>query len=155
MSSVQNLLNTSYINMNTDHVTDVYSIETESYKYPWSEKIFIDCVNNNYLCRVLLVDDQIIGYIISSIVQDECHIMNLCIKVDFRKFGYARHVLNELHTEIKVLGCKMVFLECRPSNEAALSLYNSEGYNEIGIRKNYYPTEKGHEDALMLVKNVK
>ncbi len=154
MSSVQNLLNTSCINMITDHITDVYSIETESYTYPWSEKIFLDCVNNNYLCRVLLVDDQIIGYIISSIVQDECHIMNLCIKKNFRKFGYARYVLNELHAEIKVLGCKMVFLECRPSNEAALRLYNSEGYNEIGIRKNYYPTEKGHEDALMLVKNV-
>ena len=57
--------------------------------------------------------------------------------------------------EVIKINCKLVFLECRPSNRSALKLYKSEGYNEIGIRKNYYPAPNGAEDAIMLAKNVK
>ena len=118
------------------------------------QKIFIDCLKNNYLCKVLILNNDIIGYSISSIVQDECHIMNLCVDAEFRGSGYGRLILRELHDEIKDMKCKIVFLECRPTNNSALRLYNSEGYNEIGIRKNYYPAPHGYEDAIMLAKYV-
>ena len=154
MSSIQNSLLTSYIAMSDIHIKDVLSIERKSYNYPWSEKIFSDCIKNNYLCRILELDNELIGYLISSIIQNECHIMNLCIKNDFRGLGYGTFVLNELHSELRKLKCKIVFLECRPSNEHALKLYNGQGYNEIGIRKNYYPAQNGYEDAIMLAKNV-
>ena len=38
----------------------------------------------------------------------------------------------------------------RLSNAAALALYRKRGFNEVGMRKNYYPGEKGREDALIL-----
>ena len=154
MSSIQNSLLTNYIVMDDVHIQDVLCIERNSYNYPWSEKIFSDCIKNNYLCRILALDNELIGYLICSIIQDECHIMNLCIKSDFRRLGYARLILNELHSELRKLKCKIVFLECRSSNERALKLYYAEGYNEIGVRKNYYPAPDGYEDATILAKNV-
>ena len=155
MSSLQNIVTSKYICMEECHISSIIEIENQSYDYPWSEKIFQDCINHNYLCRVILIDNVLIGYVISSIVQDECHIMNLCIKDDHRRSGYGRYMLDELHKEVIKINCKLVFLECRPSNRSALKLYKSEGYNEIGIRKNYYPAPNGAEDAIMLAKNVK
>ena len=155
MSSLQNSLIASYIDMEAIHIKDILIIENNSYGYPWSEKIFNDCLNNNYFCRVLMLDDTLIGFLISSIIQDECHIMNLCIDIKHRGSGYGRLMLNKLHDEIKNHNCKVVFLECRPSNKSAMNLYKSEGYNEIGVRRNYYPAPNGYEDAVMLAKNVK
>lgn len=154
MSSLQSSFIPYYEDMNAAHLEDVFNIEKESYSYPWSKNIFYDCVSNNYLCRVMLINDNLIGYVISSIVQDECHIMNLCIKKEYRSLGYGRQLLNYLQQEIKSINCKLIFLECRPSNKSALKLYLSEGYNEIGIRKNYYPAVNGYEDAIMLAKYV-
>ena len=96
-----------------------------------------------------------IGYLISSLVQDECHIMNLCVKKEYRNFGYGKLILNELHKELSELKCKIIFLECRPSNNSALKLYQSLGYNEIGKRRNYYPAPNGYEDAIILAKDIK
>ena len=152
MSSIKNSLLTDYVNMEKFHVNDVLSIENESYNYPWSEKIFYDCIENNYLCRVLVLNSCVIGYVISSIIQNECHIMNLCIKNEVRNQGFGSYLLNELHNDIKKLNCSVIFLECRPSNASALSLYINAGYNEVGLRKNYYPAPNGHEDALILAK---
>ena len=155
MSSLQNSLVVSYINMEEKHIKDILCIENNSYGYPWSEKIFNDCLKNNYLCRVLILDNVLIGFLISSIIQDECHIMNLCVDAKYRGSGYGRLILNKLHDEIATISCKTVFLECRPSNISAMNLYESEGYNEIGVRRNYYPAPNGYEDAIMLAKNVK
>ena len=155
MSSLQNSLVVSYINMEEKHIKDILCIENNSYGYPWSEKIFNDCLKNNYLCRVLILDNVLIGFLISSIIQDECHIMNLCVDAKYRGSGYGRLILNKLHDEIATLSCKTVFSECRPSNISAMHLYESEGYNEIGVRRNYYPAPNGYEDAIMLAKNVK
>ena len=154
MSSLQNSLIANYVNMGESHIKIVHNIENNSYGYPWSEKIFYDCLKNNYLCRVLLLDDTVIGFLISSIIQDECHIMNLCIDNKYRGNGYGRLILKYLHDEMIINKCRVIFLECRPSNQTAMNLYKSEGYNEIGIRRNYYPAPNGHEDAVMLAKNV-
>ena len=97
MSSLQNCLIPNYINMEEIHIKDIIDIENNSYGYPWSEKIFNDCLKNNYFCRVLILDNILIGFLISSIIQDECHIMNLCVDIKYRGFGYGRFMLNKLH----------------------------------------------------------
>ena len=74
-------------------------------------KDVLDCLEYKYLW-VLMLDDVLIGYLISSIVQDECHIMNLCIKNDYESYGYGKYLLTSLHNEIRTLNCKLLFLEC-------------------------------------------
>jgi ribosomal-protein-alanine N-acetyltransferase len=48
----------------------------------------------------------------------------------------------------------LVLLEVRPSNKAAISLYRKCGFNEIGVRSNYYPAADGREDALILARSL-
>ena len=43
-----------------------------------------------------------------------------------------------------------IFLEVRESNDAAINLYNKFGFNELGIRANYYKRDKGREDAIIM-----
>ena len=59
MSSLQSSFLPYYEDMNTSHLEDVFNIEKESYGYPWSKNIFYDCVSNNYLCRVMLINDNL------------------------------------------------------------------------------------------------
>ena len=83
----------NFVDMEEHHIPYVLVIERDSYGYPWSEKIFYDCINNNYFCKVLVLDNKLIGYLITSIVQNECHIMNLCVKKEYRNFGYGKKIL--------------------------------------------------------------
>ena len=111
MSSIQNSLVTNFLDMEEHHIPDVLVIERDSYGYPWSEKIFYDCINNNYFCKVLVLDNKLIGYLITSIVQNECHIMNLCVKKEYRNFGYGKKILNQLFNDLIKLDCEIIFLE--------------------------------------------
>jgi ribosomal-protein-alanine N-acetyltransferase len=61
-----------------------------------------------------------------------------------RKF--LRHLIEVARQD----GADMMFLEVRPSNDKAIGLYLSEGFNEIGLRRNYYPAANGREDAILM-----
>ena len=100
MSSIQNSLVTNFLDMEEHHIPDVLVIERDSYGYPWSEKIFYDCINNNYFCKVLVLDNKLIGYLITSIVQNECHIMNLCVKKEYRNF--AKRMENHINVSDQI-----------------------------------------------------
>ena len=49
---------------------------------------------------------------------------------------------------------EMMLLEVRGSNHNAIALYESQGFNEIGVRKGYYPAPNGKEDAIMFAKQL-
>lgn len=128
----------------------VMSIEKANYQFPWSEAIFQDCLRVNYSCWVCLDDDKIVGYSIVSIAVGEAHILNINVHPDVQKQGIGRKMLTNLIDVARKKQAETVFLEVRPSNLGAIALYDSMGFNEIGIRKGYYPAENGREDAIML-----
>ena len=129
----------------------VLDIEGKNYNYPWTEAIFKDCLNAaNYSCWVCTEMDTIVGYSILSIAAGESHIMNVCVDPAVQKQGVGSKLLENM---IEVAGKKSesILLEVRPSNTGAISLYEKRGFNEIGVRKGYYPAENGErEDAVML-----
>jgi ribosomal-protein-alanine N-acetyltransferase len=43
-----------------------------------------------------------------------------------------------------------LFLEVRPTNEVGRRLYTGYGFNQVGVRRGYYPARRGREDALVL-----
>ena len=128
----------------------VLAIEKLAYNFPWSEGIFRDCLNAGYLCRVLERDGIIEGYGISSVAVGEAHILNLCIRPVSRQEGLGRMLLEYIMDEARCSDADMMFLEVRISNQAALHLYESSGFNEIGQRRNYYPASQGKEDAVIM-----
>jgi [ribosomal protein S18]-alanine N-acetyltransferase len=128
----------------------VMIIENESYEFPWTEGIFQDCIRNHYHCHVYETGNQIIAYAVMQISVDECHLLNICVSEEFRNQGIGRHVIEYVLELARRLKMRTAFLEVRSSNAGAFSLYHKLGFNEVGIRENYYPAKKGREDAMVL-----
>ncbi len=131
-------------------VIDVVSTERASYQFPWSEGIFRDCLRVGYICRVVIVDDNVIGYGVMSVGAGEAHILNLCILEAYRCRGIGRRLLTYMVERGAAAGMSEAFLEVRPSNTAAIRLYQSLGFEQVGMRRGYYQAVGGREDAAVL-----
>ena len=132
----------------------ILDIENRSYPFPWTEGIFHDCLRFGYSSWVLEIDRCIVGYGIMSLAVQECHILNICVDPEYQGQGIGRKLLGQLLTIARARKADTAFLEVRPTNINALSLYFSEGFNEIGTRRNYYPALFGREDAVILAKSL-
>ena len=128
----------------------VNAIEQATYDYPWSRGIFHDCLRVGYSCWVLEEGDQVLAYGIMSVGGGEAHILTIVVDEEYRRNGLGRRMLRHLISLARQRGVDGIFLEVRPSNEGAIRLYHSLGFSEIGIRKDYYPSEDGREDALVM-----
>lgn len=144
----------SFAPMYVRHVPLIGTMERRNYDFPWSDGIFRDCVKAGYIARLVLLDDEIIGYGVMQIGADEAHILNLCIDKPWQRQGFARVLLDRLIQEAGNRQAHIVFLEVRPSNPRAVDLYQQFGFNEIGLRKGYYDSANGREDALVMAKNL-
>lgn len=131
-------------------VTGIMAIETRAYAFPWTAGIFRDCMGAGYCCYVLERNAEIIAYAVMSVAAKEAHILNICVRPETRGEGYGSALMDKLITLARQLQADMMFLEVRPSNEAARRLYDKLGFNEIGSRRDYYPAAHGREDALIL-----
>jgi ribosomal-protein-alanine N-acetyltransferase len=132
----------------------VVAIENDNYDFPWSRAIFGDCLLAGYLCIVLEADEGIIGYSIVSTAAAEGHILNLCIAPDQHRQGYGQQMLDYALDYARRQDIRRIFLEVRPSNHAAIALYEQSGFTRLGVRKNYYKAHEGREDALVLVREL-
>jgi ribosomal-protein-alanine N-acetyltransferase len=131
-------------------VADVVAIEHASYQFPWSEGIFRDCLRVGYVCCVVTVGQVLMGYGVMSTGAGEAHILNLCVAENFRCRGLGRHLMLALIERAAAAGVNEVFLEVRPSNTAAIRLYQSMGFVQLGMRRGYYQATVGREDAAVL-----
>ncbi|HEY6643452.1 ribosomal protein S18-alanine N-acetyltransferase [Povalibacter sp.] len=135
--------------MTIPDVTLVSAVERASYQFPWSEGVFRDCVRVGYLCRVVELQGEIAGYGIMSFGAGEAHVLNVCVRDDLRGYGVGRQLMNYLLDRARDEYMQDVFLEVRPSNTVAVGLYESMGFERIGVRKGYYQAVGGREDALI------
>jgi len=128
----------------------VVAVERSAYQFPWSEGIFRDCLRVGYVCRVIEVGTDIAGYGIMSMGAGEAHVLNVCVREEYRNRGLARKVLLYLIDRASHAGMYEAFLEVRPSNTAAARLYHSLGFEQVGVRRGYYQATNGREDAAVL-----
>lgn len=140
----------SFTPMQLKDVPLVGAMERRNYEFPWSDGIFRDCIKAGYVCHLVLLDEEIIGYSVLQLGANEAHILNLCIDEPFQRQGLARLLLQHLIQEATNRHATIVFLEVRPSNPRAVELYQRSGFNEIGLRKDYYDARNGREDALVM-----
>lgn len=82
---------------------------------------------------------------------DSCDLLSIAVSHEYRKQGIGRVMLRRLIGGAKRRGMEQMFLEVRQSNEPAKKLYTSEGFQEVGIRKKYYPDG---ENAIVMVKDL-
>lgn len=141
----------NYLLMTSEHVAQVAALEKECFSMPWSENSIASELSNPLSLWVVAVDgNTVAGYVGSQAVMGEADMMNLAVLPSYRRQNIGKNLVTEL---IKQLSEKEVYsltLEVRASNEAAIRLYTSLGFLQIGRRPNYYKAPK--EDALILRK---
>ncbi len=128
----------------------VMEIESRAYDFPWTQGIFRDCLRVGYCCWCYENDGIIQGYGVMSVAAGESHILNLTVRPELQRQGIGSRLLKHFLQLARRHGADTLMLEVRPSNRKAISLYEKLGFNEIGVRRNYYPAEDGREDALLL-----
>jgi ribosomal-protein-alanine N-acetyltransferase len=125
--------------------------EAAAYEFPWTRGNFKDALDAGYDCWLMLVGSQIIGHAIVLFAAAEAHLLNLTVAPSWQRLGYGRIFLQHLINEAKPHKTELMLLEVRPSNVGALALYAAFGFDQIGLRRNYYPLRGGgHEDAWVL-----
>jgi ribosomal-protein-alanine N-acetyltransferase len=133
----------------------VLAIERNAYDFPWSEGIFRDCLQVGYCCWVVERGDLVDAYGIMQVAVGEAHVLNLCVDPGSHGQGVGRAILRCLMEVACDHGADNAYLEVRPTNEHALSLYRSEGFRTIGSRRAYYPSSSGREDAFILSRTLR
>ena len=138
--------------MELEDVPAVMEIEKTIYSHPWTEGIFSDCIRVGYNCWVYLDNDVLVAYGLVSIAANEAHILNLVVSPEYQGQGIGKKMLYKLMQLAEEKDSDSIFLEVRVSNMVAQNLYEQEGFNKIGVRKAYYPSTEGREDALVFAK---
>lgn len=127
----------------------VIAIENAIYAFPWTLGNFRDSLAAHYACWVYLCDGELIGYAVLMQAADEAHLLNLSIAGACQRQGHGKCLLQLVCAAARKRGARLIFLEVRPSNAAALRLYEHHGFQLIGRRRDYYPAPVGREDALI------
>lgn len=145
--------------MHVSDISEVSHIESHEQMDPWTPAIFRDCLQAGYDCFVLEQNtqqsSQIIAFIIWQTLFDECHLLNICVEPQHRNAGLGQRLLDFMFSRLEECAVRLVLLEVRASNQAAIHLYETK--NQFicqGIRKAYYQTPSGREDALLFKKNM-
>jgi [ribosomal protein S18]-alanine N-acetyltransferase len=136
--------------MHMDDLEYIMAIEPQIYPYPWTRGNFSDSLSSGYCAWVLMLDEHIIGYALMMLVLDEAHLLNLSVSKAYQKRGLGRTLLEYMVSIAKNNQIANMFLEVRPSNISAIALYENMGFNEMAIRRGYYPSANGREDAVLM-----
>ncbi len=136
--------------MGLTDIKAVTQIENSAHSHPWSEKLFLSNFGQRYFNHILLQDDEIIGYFVASAVAGEVTLMNIAVSPEKQGQGAGKVLLQFLLDYSRNNDQQEIWLEVRASNQSAIHLYQKLGFVEVDVRKSYYPTENGREDAVIM-----
>ena len=131
--------------MTEEDVAEVAALEAENFSRPWSYDAFLKTLSDeNYSVIIAKETDALLGYCVLLCTGGEADITNVCTAPAARGKGVATEMLTALMEVGAARGVKEYFLEVRESNTPARALYTKLGFEEIGLRKNYYEEPKEH-----------
>ena len=136
--------------MTAEDLDGVMTVEHDSFIVPWSRTAFEEELSKNNLAHYLVAvsDSEVVGYAGTWLVINEAHVTNVAVSRSRRREGIGRILMEKLMELARNNHMESMTLEVRVSNAAARNLYRQLGFEEAGMRKNYYAETK--EDALIL-----
>ncbi len=140
--------------LNENDIAAVAAIEADIYLFPWSAGNFRDSLSSCYRCIGAWVANELVSYAVVMIAVDEAHLLNLAVASQWQRHGIGATMLTYVIDEMRNRPLEMIYLEVRPTNMAALKLYDRFGFKQLGLRRDYYPALTGREDALFLGLNI-
>ncbi len=133
----------------------VKTLDQLSFSLPWPESSFKFEIESNPVsrCWVAEIEDEnahpiLVGMAVIWLIVDEAHVATLAVHPDYRGLKIGQRLLAFVLIDSYHSGATRSFLEVRRGNQAARSLYQRFGFEEVGIRKRYYVDN--NEDALMM-----
>ena len=136
--------------MNLADVDAIMRIEQEVHGHPWTRGNFTDALKSNSVCKVYEDGEEMLGYVVLMPAVDEIELLNISIAAIHQRKGLGRKLLGDVMEVARRMAMRRMLLEVRPSNLAALGLYRDVGFCQIGLRRGYYPTDNGREDAMVM-----
>ena len=138
------------VKFSDSHIADVLKVERECFTSPWSEKMFKEEIAGKFSHYYVVEENgRAVAYMGMWSLSGEGHITNVAVAKDYRRKGYAKALISHFIKIAQDENLEFMTLEVRASNEAAISLYKSFGFRDVGVRKNYYDNK---EDAYLLTK---
>jgi ribosomal-protein-alanine N-acetyltransferase len=145
--------------MTASDIDTIADIERACFPVPWGRNAFLSELNNPYALNIVikvidpLENGRIYAYSSNHIVEEELSILKMAVAPEKRRLGIGEFLMETVLYQASRRGAAQAFLEVRPSNRNAISLYKKMGFRVIGTRPNYYP-ETG-ETALVMMKRLK
>lgn len=131
----------------------ILEIENNASDHPWSERNFCDSLQCSHICVGVKLHEQWCAHAVFSVAAGEAELLILAVEPKFQGQKIAKNFLLQVESQFKSR-VSSIFLEVRMSNHAAIGLYESLGFNQVGERVNYYPAAKGRESALIYAKHI-
>ena len=139
--------------MNESHLEEVAELENKNFTMPWSINAFRDTIySTDYKYIVAVFEEHVVGYAGMQHVLDEAEITNIAVDEKMRRLGVATTLLEGLRTGWCRYDIKYLHLEVRESNYPARKLYEKNGFEIDGMRKNFY--QKPQENAVLMTKKL-
>lgn len=154
MSAVLKPDEAKFAAMTEADLAEVMDIERAIYTHPWTTGNFADSIRAGYQCVTLKRGTALEGYFVLIVAAGEAHLLNLSVAAALHRCGRGTRMLAEILARAAEFGARSVFLEVRPSNPGAQSLYERHGFRRIAVRKGYYPAHGGREDALVYLREL-
>ncbi|NBI12689.1 ribosomal protein S18-alanine N-acetyltransferase [[Haemophilus] felis] len=131
--------------------TQLFAIEQQAHLVPWGFGTLQNNQGENYLNLKYVQGHQIIAFAICQTVLDEATLFNIAVAPAQQGKGVGRALLQALIAQLKQKSIATLWLEVRQSNLKAQKLYEDLGFNQVDVRKNYYPTTDGkRENAIVM-----
>jgi len=131
-------------------VEAVLRIEQQVHRQPWTAGNFLDALRAGYVCKLLEVAGQPMGYAVLMWGVDEAELLNISVAQEQQRRGWGKQLLLAMLELARDRHAVRVLLEVRVSNAPAIALYRATGFSEIGVRRGYYASGQGREDAMMM-----
>ena len=140
--------------MHEDDLDVVAAIDYAAYPFPWTRGNFGDSIVSGYSCWVYQHDEFILGYAVMMLAAQEAHLLNITVVPNWQGHGKGRAFMLHLLEVARNYAAEAMFLEVRPTNTVARRLYHKLGFDYIAVRKDYYPSPNGREDAIIMRKKL-
>lgn len=140
--------------MELEDLDRIVELEHILFTSAWNKSDFIyELLENQFSFNyVLEADNQIVGYVGVWLMYEQAQITTIGVDPAYMRRGLGRMMMQEMIELAMNQGCEKMSLEVRVSNQKAISLYESLGFETVTIRKDYY--QDNHEDAYLMIKGL-
>ena len=151
MAAVQSIIEARFEAMTPHNIDLVLTVEQQAYAHPWVRANFTDALTSGYQAQLLMGGDMLLGYFVAMKGVDEVHLLNITVAPTCQRQGWAHVMLDAMAVWARGQGAEWLWLEVRVGNARAIHVYESQGFEAVGQRKNYYPDGHGQREHAVVM----